>query len=702
MSSHSFRPLSQLLDSNSTYSTNGTNDQPLLSSSPSNDALRSHRDSFLLQRQADSFGESLIFGTDIETSTQTAYGTIYISAEEPESEEVDVNNDNNNGNNNNGNNKNDNNDNNVDDDNKKDGNNDKNNDKNDKGTLPSRNLSYGRVPLVIVSCGSYLKNNALEVEGIFRLGGSNKRIRQLQQIFSKPPDYGAKLDWSGYSVHDAASLLRRYLSSLSEPLIPFHLYDDFRNPLVEKVELLQYFKDKEKDVKRNKSERKIISSQRKQLLKEYSLLFQRLPPIQKRVLFYLLDMLAMFNLNSEKNRMPAKNLAAIFQPSILFHPDHDLSPEEYQINSLVIESMITYSHKILINVQNEQIQRNKYLSEIRRKNAIDTSNKLQSLPPNIEILDDRGSFDEIEENSSSTVDENTYIHNKPNRNRVNNSPSKSSPLKHMITSLDKKNDLLFLDELEPPPSPFLAPKKPTGRLKSKSLSIHPQSEVVRVVKTSESIEDILSRVTSNQSVLSSSPSSRMSTYTAPENIDNLVSSADEKLAEVLGIPLQPLTESPSKNNSESPSLPMTASTILDFPPVTPTEDAFKIETDGRPQVIMATSTGATSSTTDSSFQPSFPDDSKTSLHSENKLIHISTASSSSGSVGEIPKPQIIRRASPRNHPRGSRNSNLFSSFTSPKLSLSRSKNEGSVSSSDESPTKEKRWYNKLKTRSAKR
>lgn len=386
----------------------------------------------------------------------------------------------------------------------------------------------------------------------------------------------------------------------------------------------------------------------------------------------------------------------------MFHPDHDLSPEEYQINSLVIESMITYSHKILINVQNEQIQRNKYLSEIRRKNAIDTSNKLQSLPPNIEILDDRGSFDEIEENSSSTVDENTYIHNKPNRNRVNNSPSKSSPLKHMITSLDKKNDLLFLDELEPPPSPFLAPKKPTGRLKSKSLSIHPQSEVVRVVKTSESIEDILSRVTSNQSVLSSSPSSRMSTYTAPENIDNLVSSADEKLAEVLGIPLQPLTESPSKNNSESPSLPMTASTILDFPPVTPTEDAFKIETDGRPQVIMATSTGATSSTTDSSFQPSFPDDSKTSLHSENKLIHISTASSSSGSVGEIPKPQIIRRASPRNHPRGSRNSSLFSSFTSPKLSLSRSKNEGSVSSSDESPTKEKRWYNKLKTRSAKR
>jgi hypothetical protein len=35
------------------------------------------------------------------------------------------------------------------------------------------------------------------------------RINQLQAVFDQPPRYGKDFDWTGYSVHDAASVLRR-------------------------------------------------------------------------------------------------------------------------------------------------------------------------------------------------------------------------------------------------------------------------------------------------------------------------------------------------------------------------------------------------------------------------------------------------------------------------------------------------------------
>jgi hypothetical protein len=56
--------------------------------------------------------------------------------------------------------------------------------------------------------------SATQIEGIFRVSGSSKRINELQAIFDSPPRYGKDLDWQGYSVHDAASVLRRYLNQM--------------------------------------------------------------------------------------------------------------------------------------------------------------------------------------------------------------------------------------------------------------------------------------------------------------------------------------------------------------------------------------------------------------------------------------------------------------------------------------------------------
>ncbi|GAA6016224.1 hypothetical protein JCM10207_000436 [Rhodosporidiobolus poonsookiae] len=162
---------------------------------------------------------------------------------------------------------------------------------------------YGYVPIIVAKCGMMLKETATQTEGIFRVSGSNKRINQLQAVFDEPPVYGKSFDWTGYSVHDAASLLRRYLNSLPEPVIPAGLYLDF-------TAVLQRSQPIEASIA------------------AYRELISLLPPSSRYLLLYLLDFLSVFARCSDKNLMTASNLAVVFQPGLV-------SPRGAGINALL-------------------------------------------------------------------------------------------------------------------------------------------------------------------------------------------------------------------------------------------------------------------------------------------------------------------------------------------------------------------------------
>ena len=80
---------------------------------------------------------------------------------------------------------------------------------------------------------------------------------------------------------------------------------------------------------------------------EYKLLVNELPLASKQLLFYILDLLSMVQAQSKENLMNSRNLAAIFQPSILSHPNHDMDPVEYALSQAVVEFLIKYSYKLL-------------------------------------------------------------------------------------------------------------------------------------------------------------------------------------------------------------------------------------------------------------------------------------------------------------------------------------------------------------------
>jgi hypothetical protein len=183
---------------------------------------------------------------------------------------------------------------------------------------------------------------ATNVEGIFRLSGAEKRIKELVVIFNSPDRYGKGLDWDGYTVHDAANVLRRYLNQLPEPIVPLDLYDRFRDPL--RGHNLEAVGDQEAS---QVSEDFDLDS----TILKYQQLITELPPLNRQLLLYILDLLAVFASKSDENRMTSQNLAAIFQPGMLSHPAHDMAPAEYRLSQDVLVFLIENQDHFLIGMR---------------------------------------------------------------------------------------------------------------------------------------------------------------------------------------------------------------------------------------------------------------------------------------------------------------------------------------------------------------
>lgn len=183
---------------------------------------------------------------------------------------------------------------------------------------------------------------ATEIEGIFRLNGSEKRIKELKTAFDSPDRYGKGLVWDGYTVHDASNVFRRYLNDLPEPVVPLDLYTKFRDPLRGATKAAGAGDAEGPQFVEGFDEAAAIT--------KYQQLITELPPLNRQLLLYILDLLAVFAAKSEQNRMNSQNLAAIFQPGMLSHPDHAMAPEEYRLNQCVLIFLIENQDHFLIGM----------------------------------------------------------------------------------------------------------------------------------------------------------------------------------------------------------------------------------------------------------------------------------------------------------------------------------------------------------------
>ncbi|KAG7089334.1 hypothetical protein E1B28_011028 [Marasmius oreades] len=153
-------------------------------------------------------------------------------------------------------------------------------------------------------------------------------MRELQALFENPPRYGKSLDWkqSPYTPHDVASVFRRYLTQMPEPVIPYDLYHDFRGAMA----------------KEPFNQEEVITT--------YKRIIRGMPRPNQYLLLYVLDLLSVFARKSDKNLMTATNLAVIFRPGLISHPNHELSPNEHALSQRVLEFLIAQQDWFMLDI----------------------------------------------------------------------------------------------------------------------------------------------------------------------------------------------------------------------------------------------------------------------------------------------------------------------------------------------------------------
>uniref|UniRef100_A0A8C3WDV4 GEM interacting protein n=1 Tax=Catagonus wagneri TaxID=51154 RepID=A0A8C3WDV4_9CETA len=160
------------------------------------------------------------------------------------------------------------------------------------------------VPFVITRCTAEIEQRALGVQGIYRVSGSRVRVERLCQAFENGR---ALVDLSGNSPHDISGVLKRFLQELTDPVVPFHLYDAF----------ISLAKTLHADPGHDPG----TPSPSPEVICSLKTLLVQLPDSNYNTLRHLVAHLFRVAAQFEENKMSANNLGIVFGPTLLRLPD---------------------------------------------------------------------------------------------------------------------------------------------------------------------------------------------------------------------------------------------------------------------------------------------------------------------------------------------------------------------------------------------
>ncbi|XP_062236205.1 rho GTPase-activating protein 1 [Platichthys flesus] len=152
-----------------------------------------------------------------------------------------------------------------------------------------------QIPVVMRDTISFLSEQGLEIEGIFRRSANVTLVKEVQLKYNS----GAEVNFRELEdVHLAAVILKTFLRELPEPLLTYQLYNDIVNFAT------------------------VPSDNQVSALKT---LVESLPEENRTSLRYLITFLAQVSANSEVNKMTNSNLAVVFGPNLLWGRDNAMS-----------------------------------------------------------------------------------------------------------------------------------------------------------------------------------------------------------------------------------------------------------------------------------------------------------------------------------------------------------------------------------------
>ncbi|XP_039649206.1 rho GTPase-activating protein 1 isoform X2 [Perca fluviatilis] len=186
--------------------------------------------------------------------------------------------------------------------------------------LRQRNPDGDPVPVVMRDTISFLCEQGLEIEGIFRRSANVTLVKEVQLRYNS----GATVNFREMEdVHLAAVILKTFLRELPEPLLTYQLYNDI-------VNFTYTCTDTDTRSLRNASPKRLgqrsskdVSSERQVALMKT--LIESLPEENYAPLRHLITFLAKVSANNEVNKMTNSNLAVVFGPNLLWGRDNAMS-----------------------------------------------------------------------------------------------------------------------------------------------------------------------------------------------------------------------------------------------------------------------------------------------------------------------------------------------------------------------------------------
>ncbi|KAF9541217.1 hypothetical protein EC957_003293 [Mortierella hygrophila] len=181
------------------------------------------------------------------------------------------------------------------------------------------------IPMVVEKCIEAVDERGLEVEGIYRRSGMAVEARQLVQAFDSGL-YPNLMDTAVYQdICSITSVLKQYLRTLPEPLIPYDLYSEFMEATG-----LPHTDDKYDTFKE---------------------LMDRMPFAHYQTLKILMEHLNRVTELESINLMTSKNLSVVFGPTLMRNPDPSLEILDMTSKNLTIEFLIVNTRKLFVRVQ---------------------------------------------------------------------------------------------------------------------------------------------------------------------------------------------------------------------------------------------------------------------------------------------------------------------------------------------------------------
>lgn len=103
------------------------------------------------------------------------------------------------------------------------------------------------------------------------------------------------------------------------------------------------------------------------MITHYQSLIDQLPPVNQYLLFYLLDLLALFSRYAKFTKMNSMSLASVFTPGILLNPDHAMNPSQYKLSQRVVQFLI--EHQEHFHLPRNQQHNNKLIQSSINPNS---------------------------------------------------------------------------------------------------------------------------------------------------------------------------------------------------------------------------------------------------------------------------------------------------------------------------------------------